>query len=687
MKVKTTTPVGATITFDFSGSEGIQIDGSSNLVKKVEVGGNGEESFSVTREAPFKQTFTFEYTLSVGEQAEFIADLVDKSSRRLAEAIDLAEDEFAQLPVEVMPVDEIIKAVKDSALDHFIDLDFPPCAASIYDTNRLETCPLVWQDGGEINVKWRRAAEIWPESTVSIFKNGIDPNDVHQGQLANSWFLSAVAAVSENPKLIERLFITKEVNDEGVYKIRINKCGKWQVVTVDDYVPCLPGGGPIFAKGNGSELWVILLEKAYAKIHGNYMTLEGGSTVQALRDLTGCPTISTLTEEYAEEPEDAFELLKELDGSGALLLGGKPDFDSSEEVNERAHQEGLNEGHAYSIIKVEHFEDEDIKLLQIRNPFGKAGENEWDGDWHNGCPKWEEVDGAVDFFNPTLDSDDGTFWISFDDFITQFKELGICYVGEWNEVRLAGKFISVKEKDSERSWVVSKNSYTFTLNEDAKVHVGVHQEDERNYGAAEARPYLDIGFALLKQEEGSIEFELQGHAETIQVRDNQKEFELEAGKYVVVPRTVGGYMSPNEDAEETDWGALTLEDRIGVETFNPFFRGLVYDIFTKTDVGGNRTLDAAELNLLGEISGIAGLRDVTDSDFSEGGNLWKYNCDESGLTKTGLLQFVHDQINELSPEEQADFMSKLGYNPEAGNFSYKSRAITITILSDQDVSA
>jgi len=33
-----------------------------------------------------------------------------------------------------------------------------------------------------------------------------------------------------------------------------------------------------------------LLEKAYAKIHGNYYNLRFGFTHHALIDLTGCPT-------------------------------------------------------------------------------------------------------------------------------------------------------------------------------------------------------------------------------------------------------------------------------------------------------------------------------------------------------------------------------------------------------------
>jgi calpain-15 len=63
-------------------------------------------------------------------------------------------------------------------------------------------------------------------------------------------------------------------------------------VTVDDFFPCFPNGSPMFSRSNGNELWVLLLEKAYAKIHGGYKTLSGGLPHEAMMDLTGCPTTS-----------------------------------------------------------------------------------------------------------------------------------------------------------------------------------------------------------------------------------------------------------------------------------------------------------------------------------------------------------------------------------------------------------
>ena len=67
------------------------------------------------------------------------------------------------------------------------------------------------------------------------------------GILGDEWFLSAVALLAERPALIERLFITKEINSAGLYKVRLCTNGEWMTVTVDDFIPCYPDGEPLFA--------------------------------------------------------------------------------------------------------------------------------------------------------------------------------------------------------------------------------------------------------------------------------------------------------------------------------------------------------------------------------------------------------------------------------------------------------
>ena len=65
-------------------------------------------------------------------------------------------------------------------------------------------------------------------------------------------------------------------------------------VMVDDYIPCKKDKygkfSPSFSSANGNELWVIILEKIWAKVHGDYVKIIGGLSHQAFRDMTGAPS-------------------------------------------------------------------------------------------------------------------------------------------------------------------------------------------------------------------------------------------------------------------------------------------------------------------------------------------------------------------------------------------------------------
>jgi hypothetical protein len=47
--------------------------------------------------------------------------------------------------------------------------------------------------------------------------------------------------------------------------------------------------GLAFSRAANAQLWVCLLEKAYAKAHGSYRAISGGHIAEALLDLTGAP--------------------------------------------------------------------------------------------------------------------------------------------------------------------------------------------------------------------------------------------------------------------------------------------------------------------------------------------------------------------------------------------------------------
>jgi hypothetical protein len=109
----------------------------------------------------------------------------------------------------------------------------------------------------------------------------------------------------EEGSLIETVFGSSpdDFKDFGVYTTRLYKNGQWVEIVCDTRVPCAPPASklvvvpglksatslvPIGCRAeNANELWVPLIEKAFAKFHGTYESLNGGCVGEALVDLTG----------------------------------------------------------------------------------------------------------------------------------------------------------------------------------------------------------------------------------------------------------------------------------------------------------------------------------------------------------------------------------------------------------------
>lgn len=123
-------------------------------------------------------------------------------------------------------------------------------------------------------------------------------------------------------------------------------------VIVDDWIPCESPGKPAFATSRkGNELWVSVLEKAYAKLHGSYEALEGGLVQDALVDLTGGAG-EEIDMRSAQAQIDLasgrlWSQLLRFKQEGFLLGAGSP---SGTDVHVSCS--GIVQGHAYSILQV-----------------------------------------------------------------------------------------------------------------------------------------------------------------------------------------------------------------------------------------------------------------------------------------------------------------------------------------------
>ena len=103
-----------------------------------------------------------------------------------------------------------------------------------------------------------------------------------------------MASLAEYPERIKKIFQTHEVNEAGCYAVNIYVNGEPRTVVVDDYFPYdattdqWAFSRPSKEEGM-NEIWVLILEKVWAKVFGSYQRIEAGTAGEAMYPLTGCP--------------------------------------------------------------------------------------------------------------------------------------------------------------------------------------------------------------------------------------------------------------------------------------------------------------------------------------------------------------------------------------------------------------
>lgn len=215
--------------------------------------------------------------------------------------------------------------------------------------------------------KWKRASELF--NPIYVFEDGVEPNDINQGQLGDCYFLAALSSLAEFPDRVKALFVTKTVNEAGIYLVNFFLNGQETPIVVDEHLPVGANGKPCFATCRDNELWVSLLEKAWAKLHGSYARTEGGLPCFAASHLMGVPSES-IQHDSIENSEDFFDLLQSADKRNFTMMA------ASHGAGENRNDEGVISGHAYSLISIHELthQGKEIKLLKLRNPWGSG---EW----------------------------------------------------------------------------------------------------------------------------------------------------------------------------------------------------------------------------------------------------------------------------------------------------------------------
>lgn len=143
--------------------------------------------------------------------------------------------------------------------------------------------------------------------------------------------------------------------------------------------------------GKEPEIWVLLLEKVWAKLFGSYQRIEAGTTGEALAPLTGCPT-QYFIHDNIKQHENFWKSLMQCDERKMVMCTAVASMAGEKNVLDSGDMKrvGLVDAHAYSLLGVCEVKLKDgsiAKLCHVRNPWGKK---EWNGAWSDNSKEWDE---------------------------------------------------------------------------------------------------------------------------------------------------------------------------------------------------------------------------------------------------------------------------------------------------------
>lgn len=261
-----------------------------------------------------------------------------------------------------------------------------------------------------------------------------------------------------------------------------------------------------------NETWLPLLEKAYAKAHGDYSAIDGGFVGEGIEDLTGGVTSEVFATDILDK--DKFWREELLNVNKTFLFG------CGQMGGIYGQRKGIQEKHAYSIMEAREIDGQ--RLLKLRNPWGRT---EWTGRWSDGSEEWTPE--WMQKLNHKF-GDDGVFWISYKDLLRHYQH--------FDRTRLFGPEWTVSQQWTSVNvpWSVDylDTKFKIHLSKPSNVVIVLSQLDDRYFLGLEGQYEFNLQFRLHKDDEE--EYIVRSNTAYFMKRSVSTELDLEAGNYTVL---------------------------------------------------------------------------------------------------------------------------------------------------------
>ena len=248
------------------------------------------------------------------------------------------------------------------------------------------------------SIIWKSCREIkqFTDKSIVILPKTLDYSNFKQGHFGDCYFIACIHALSRIPQLLNNILRlnTKEQQnriskDVSYFTVTFFIDGEWKIIKIKNSFPVYEKTGKLVGVNpKYNEIFLMILEKAWALINGGYDKMEGGRTKYIFELFLGCKCDEFKNDNINNNINNLYNSIQKNEQFfGTLSICGSVTYKVNKEIdkNNFDKQKAIEQGlislkgkHAYTILKTLEINkkrnnglNDTCKFLIISNPHGE----------------------------------------------------------------------------------------------------------------------------------------------------------------------------------------------------------------------------------------------------------------------------------------------------------------------------